>query len=309
MKNKIQRGFEQASELGKKVAVDTKDNVHTIIGKIQDENTKALLKKYNPVFPDEFFAEGFSIPNMIVIVDDASRKSIEVCKGAIGWINVEKDMEVLYLYDEAVKDSGLQFIPVASCDSVFYVDGFDRTKYVKLDNYYENMQTSKLAELEHIAFSLGAKSYLVELEESLKMEASIGFKAFEKLELPIGASKKGTSSSYESGVDSKEAVSNRVLKQATFTNGAEPVQPKLKWFKHDAAINNLIDMRLSGKIIDNSMQEYSIKIEGSAYSCMGARTAAKIDAAVGKLGAGTGYNMSKQEKKESKKSLIYKIVF
>ena len=171
------------------------------------------------------------------------------------------------------------------------------------------MQASKLAELEHIAFSLGVKSYVVELEESTKKETSNKKKAFEKMELPIGASKKKASSSFESQADVKESVNNKVLKQANFENGADPVQPELKWFKHDDQINNIINMRLSGQIKNNSMKDYSVKLEGSAYSSMGARTAAKIDAALGKIGSDAGYDISRQEKEETRKKLVFKMQF
>lgn len=309
MRNKIQQGIEQVTTIGKKVATDTKENVQNLLEKIQDENTKALLKKYNPVFPSEFFSENFSYPNMIVIVDDAVRKNIAVCKGSIGWKSFVKDIEVLHLYDEAIKDSGLQFVPVPSCDSIYYVDGFDRKKYIKLDNYFENAQNSKLAELEHIAFSLGAKSYTVELEESSTKERIATKKVFEKVELPVGTSKKKAESSADNSSESKETISKKVLKKATFTNGAVPVQPELKWFKYDDEMTNLIKMRLSGQINDNSMRDYSISLEGSAYSSIGASTAAKIDAAVSKLESGAGYNISNQEKQENKKKLVFKIQF
>ena len=159
------------------------------------------------------------------------------------------------------------------------------------------------------AFSLGAKSYTVELEESSTKERIATKKAFEKVDLPIGTSKKKAESSADSSSESKETISKKVLKKATFTNGATPVQPELKWFKYDDEMTNLIKMRLSGQINDNSMRDYSISLEGSAYSSIGASTAAKIDAAVSKLESGAGYNISNQEKQESKKKLVFKIQF
>lgn len=314
MKEKFQKSMEQmnnamgqVAEKSKQVAVGTKENMQHLAVKFQDENTKVLLKKYNPVFPDDYSMEG--LPNMIVIVDDAVRKDIEVCKGAIGWKSNQKGVEVFHLYDEAVEFSGLKFVPMASCDAVYYVDCFDRSKYIKLDGYFDSMQNSKVAELEHIAFSLGVKRYSIELQESSAEERSASKKAFENVKLPFGATKKNVTSSAEASVEAKNISHMKMLQHAEFEKGAEPVQPNLKWFKHDDKINNLIAMRLSGQINDNSMKNYTFELEGSVYSSIGASTAAKIDAAVSKIGAGASYDMTSKEKKESNRKLVFKIEF
>ena len=316
MKNKLQEGIKQVgnaaiqvSEKSKQMANSTMENVHQLSAKIQDESYKAMLKKYNPVFPEVYNSDSFTVPNLIVIVDDAVRKGIEVCEGSIGWLSTQKDVAILHLYDEAVEFSGLKFVPVASCDSVYYVDNLDRNRYIKLDGYFDRMQNSKLAELEHIAFSLGAKRYTVEMQESTKEHSKSMKKAFENVKLPIGKSKKGVSSSAEINYESLSQTSKKVLKEAEFANGAEPVHPNLRWFKLDDEINNLIDMRLSGQIKNNEMKRYSIELEGSDYSNISAGTAAKIDAAVSKINAGAGYDMVSQHKKESSRQLVFKIEF
>ena len=59
MKNKLQESLKQVgnaavqvSEKGKQMANSTMENVHQLSAKIQDESYKAMLKKYNPVFPE-----------------------------------------------------------------------------------------------------------------------------------------------------------------------------------------------------------------------------------------------------------------
>jgi hypothetical protein len=61
--------------------------------------------------------------------------------------------------------SGLQFIPMATCDAVYYVDSFDRTKFIKADSYFKKIQEERVAELEHIACCLGAKWCYIEVVE------------------------------------------------------------------------------------------------------------------------------------------------
>ena len=123
------------------------------------------MKKYNPLFVEEYNSPEFFVPNIISIVDDAVRRDIDVCKGAISWRENKKGTEVLFLYDEFVEKSGLKFIPAPQCDEIYYVDTFDRKCFVKLDYIFQKTHQEKLAELEHIAYALGAKSCSIEIEE------------------------------------------------------------------------------------------------------------------------------------------------
>ena len=173
MKNKLQVGLKnineavaQAGEKSRQLVDTTKENAQKLHEKIQDENQKKLLKKLNPVFWDDYNADTFSMPYMIVITTDMDRRDIELCTGAIGWKSTQKDMEILHLYDKSVVETGLNFIPAPTKDSFYYVDDLDRSRYIKLDNYFDTMQEAMVAELAHIAFSLGAKSYAIDLEES-----------------------------------------------------------------------------------------------------------------------------------------------
>lgn len=79
------------------------------------------MKKYNPLFPEEYNSDDFHVPNIICIVDDAVRRDIDVCQGAIGWRENKKDTEVLFLYDEFVEKSGLKFVPAPVCDEIYYI--------------------------------------------------------------------------------------------------------------------------------------------------------------------------------------------
>lgn len=87
--------------------------------KNKNEALLRKIKKYNPLFPETYMSEAFNLPNMIQIVDDAVRHGIDVCEGAIGWLNSESGMEVLHLYDEAVEMSRIQFVPNVECNAIY----------------------------------------------------------------------------------------------------------------------------------------------------------------------------------------------
>ena len=61
------------------------------------EELKEELKKYNPVFPQDYKSESFALPYVVRIVDDVVRKDVEVCQGSIGWLSKEGEMQVFHL--------------------------------------------------------------------------------------------------------------------------------------------------------------------------------------------------------------------
>ena len=153
-------------DFSKKAAADAKVGVAAMVEKSKADSYARRMKKYNPLFPDQYKSESFNLPNIIMIVDDAVRRGIDVCEGSIGWLRKENDVEILCLYDEAVTFSGLQFVPAATCDSVYYVDSFDRKRFVRLDCLFRKSHEEKIAELQHIAYCLGAKNCSIQIRET-----------------------------------------------------------------------------------------------------------------------------------------------
>ena len=313
MKIDLQKGKERvgnvvgkAANLGLKAVDGAATRVQTFAEKVQSDNLKAQLKKYNPVFPSQYNDTSFNLSNLIVIVDDAVRKDIEACKGAIGWKAQVKGVEVFYLYDEAVATSGIRFIPAAVCDSIYYMDVHDRKSFVRLDSYFDRMRESKLAELQHIAFSLGAKKYSVEMIETSSEKRTINQNGSISKKDSRGDTPVTINTAEESSLSEGNKSHREALAQAEFEGDMKPTQPVLRWFVHDDNINNLINMRCSG---ENQMNVYQIVIRGSDYASMAASTAAKIDAAVGGLGLSATFSMQSNVIEERSKVMRFRIEF
>ena len=297
MKNKLKDGFKQI----KNIALE---NAHDVAVKVQDENRKALLKKYNPIFLEDYPTENFGI---IVITDDSNRKDVDVCKGAIGWKSTNKDMDVLHLYDTAIDKLGLKFLPTPTKESFYYVDELDRSRYIKLDSYFDTMQEAMVAELAHIAFSLGAKKYSIDLEEISSETIFNGKKANVNIKNPFGAAKGNADASAD--FSSEIRSSKNIANDSNFSTGAPPVHPNLRIFKNNDMINNLIDMRMKGQLNKNSMGGHSIRIKKSNYSNINSSIASKIDATVNKINAKASCKLEKKRKKEEIQILVYRIEF
>ena len=289
--------------IGKKAAEGAKTGVTAIVEKAKADELARKLRKLNPLFPEQYKADTFTRPNIIIIVDDAVRKGVELCEGAIGWLSKENDSEVLYLYDEAVEFSNVQFVPSAVCDSVYYVDQFDRNRYVRTDCIFDKAQEEKVAELEHIAFCLGAKRCAIDIEESVS-------DAKEKKPATNAEGKMGNYSitgKAESEEEQKSGRKTHIHNEVVFSGFRKVKQPTLKWFAYDEGIKTLIDICCSGK---RKIKSKKLEFFGSSFATMSQKTAGTLDCVMkGGAAAGMGISMSAKAKKEHRSKLVLHLEF
>ncbi len=125
-------------------------------------------------------------------------------------------MEVFRLYDEAIAFSGLNFIPAAVCDAIYDVDIHDRSRFIRLDCYFEKMQESKLAELKHIAYSLGAKKYSVEMYDTTSEQRTVKQKGKINVKNGVGALKNSVNASEERELTAENKTQRKALPLLNF---------------------------------------------------------------------------------------------
>lgn len=287
---------QRSAEIVKKGAIDISD-------KMKNVGYQNRLKKYNPLFPAVYHSEAFHIPNIIVIVDDAVRKNIDVCVGAIGWLGKVSDTEVLYLYDEAIEESGLMFIPMPQCDAIYYVDLFDRKRFVRSDAIFSNAHEGQVAELRHIAERLGAKSCSIEIREEVKK--------YSKMDIKVSAEehRKGIADIEENAEQNYENHSHNLQSgkiTSVFSGSDEPQIPELKWFKYNDSIKGLIEMRMSG---NNVSKSETFQFTGMSTSALSQKAAYALDAAINGIGVKANSSISKKMDQESKKTIYFNIEF
>ncbi|MBE6661668.1 MAG: hypothetical protein E7606_00140 [Ruminococcaceae bacterium] len=299
----VLKGFvNKAADVGKKAVDGVQKGVKDIAEKNKNEAHLRKIKKYNPLFPEDYTKESFNLPNMIQIVDDAVRRGIDVCEGAIGWLSSESGMEVLHLYDEAVTMSKIQFIPNVECDAIYYVDNFDRNRFIKVDCIFSRAHDERLAELKHVAHSLGAKRCSIEMVEG---DSEVQSQSL-KMGVASGLGKLKSNESYEHSASSKRFEQRRGRILAEFEGNNAPQKPELKWFANDDNVKRLIEMRCTSS---NSIKSELLELEGSSSAAMSQKTASAIDIAVSKIGTKSNFNMEKHATKENHSKLIFCIEF
>ena len=278
--------------ISKKAADGVQQGTRNLVEQAKKSLHEKKMKKYKPLFPETFKNENFCIPNVIAIVDDAVRRDIEVCEGAIGWIDKVNDVEILYLYDEWVEQSGIQFVPVWKCDNVYCVDNFDRNRYINSNCVFGKATEEKLAELENVAYSLGAKCCSVEITETnrevVDQNAKIKVKTHNSEEFVLSAK--------NSNKHSCKTVSN-------FEGHNSPKKPDLKWFLHDDNVKGLIEKRCNDIY---SIKSKILELSGACCTTMTRKTACAIDKILKISGS---ISMEQQAVKEHSSMLIFEVEF
>ena len=283
--------WQKASDLGKKAADGIQKGVKDISEKTKEEIFEQRLKKYNPLTAKEFKSKGFSLAKVIKIVSNDDVQEIDVCEGAIGWRDRSGAAEVLYLSYDYVKSSNINFFPSANINEVYCVDQFDSSRYIQADSVFGKAHEERLAELERIAYMLGAKTCTIELVEGEKTDKSNG----------MGGGVMLLSASAQKKIGTEKNKSGRTVSH--FNGNNEPRRPELKWFKNDMNILALIDMRCSG---DNSIKSRSLTLEGSNFASVSKNVAAAVDV-IKKFKASASMEQKADEEHSSK--LIFDVEF
>lgn len=280
----------KATEISKKTAVKLQEGAETFSEQTKKSLYEQRMKKYNPLFAETFCSEQFRLPNVIEIVDDVVRRGIDVCEGSIGWTDKINDVEILHLYDEWVKESKIQFLPLAKCDAVYCVDPFDKKKFINVNSAFERTTSEKLAELENIAYCLGAKSCSIEIAETNTQLDNARLKMSAKSNLDI--------SSFSNQRD-KQGGKN----VSYFEGNNTPTRPTLKWFAYDDNITGLIEMRCSG---NNSIKSKVLELNCSSSVTMSQKAALAIDKI---LKVKASMSMEKKSIQEHCSKLIFEVEF
>ena len=307
----VSTALQKTTELGKKAVGSVQQSAKALSDKSRADAYLRKMEKYNPVFPEQYESEEFHIPNMIVIVDDAVRRGIDVCEGAIGWLSKEKvgktdEIEVFHLYDEVADKVGFKFIPAAICDAVYYVDTYDHSRFIKVDCIFDIAHKERLDELAHIANCLGAKRCVVEISEMSAEKKVENKKASfsEGLQTKFGKASSKERAERQMTQQGKRSRVGRI--ETVFEGNTKPSRPELKWFSHDEGIKKFIESVCSGK---NPTKQQTLSIFGSTVAAMSQKAAYSIDAAVGNLGGGGSSSMEAQLMTESETKLEFTIEF
>jgi hypothetical protein len=285
----------------KMLASEIKKGAKDISDKNKENRYNKRLQKFNPLFEDEYKSPSFHLPNIICIVDEAIRRDIDVCEGAIGWREMKQNEEVLYLYDEYIQQSGITFVPNATCNAIYYVDVFDRTRYINTDSIFQFSHDAKVAELENIARCLGAKKCTIHMVNQERQRDKRMSQSDTNVKVPyMGKNSVAVGEKSESASDYMTKFESK--SEAVFKGLRKAEMPELKWFAHDPNIQNLINFRLTeGKKISSK----ELQLSGASSATLSRKTAVSIDAVAKDMGVKQSNSLETKSVKESSQTIYY----
>lgn len=263
---------------------------------------------YNPLFAEDYFSTDFDMPKLVVIADEDARKGVEVCDGAIGWLNTRRIPEIIFMYEEFVPRCNVRFSPRPMCGGVYYRHPFESDLYLQVKDYLKICKRDQLTELKNIACLLGAVHCSVEVHQEKGLFGSVAASRNSHAQAKVGKERASTdvSQSLDANCTSNETLN--IVMSESFEPGATPRRPELKWFAHDNEILSLIEKRCNPNA-GGVLNSYSIDITASTSSSISIDLASSIDASLGAAKVKAGGSLSSGLKKEEKKRFVYKIEF
>ncbi len=244
------------------------------LGSWLDQTKREMeLKSLRPIFEEDLNSPEFAMTKMIRVAKmDKKHAESEVCKGSIGFISEQKGVTVINIYTDKADLYGLTYYPDRDSE-IYYVDPFDRDRYVALDDYFHYLKVARVNELQRIAQDLGARHFRVTYKEDMRAEVEnhqkAGFKAVQK------NLKANEAAEVEHSMREKNSSTIEIAAEMECI-GHDPVEPKLVYFQKDDSIKNLIRLRMS----DNPVKHQKFSLYCSQSSGIRVNDAAKIDAAL-----------------------------
>lgn len=268
----------------------------------QEENQrKADLERLKPMFQEDFKEDEFVLPKMIRVAGiDKAHADSAACKGSVGYKSVMDDMTVVTIFRDYVDGFGLSFYPELE-NGVFYVDPCDRDHYVSLDDYFSFLKMQRVAELQRIAQSLGAKHFRVISRERTQAMSSSSIDAAAS----VKAVGQGGGAGYSHSESNSSMTSMSIEAEMRFP-GHAPIKPELHYLKKEINVINLIEMRMDPL---SPLQHQHISIEMINSSGIKVKDAVKIDAMMKAMKVSANTSIISEAQNEAKRILEYEIEF
>ena len=274
-----------------------------IKGELERKVQEAERRTLQPIFVEDLEKADFLMPKLLRITEmDKRRAESEICKGSIGYMSIQKELPVISIYRDHVKDYGLTFLPDAESD-IYYVDPSDRNQYIALEEYFGYMKVARINELQKIAQDLGAKHFRVTYSEkkvSFTENKSAAKGKIENKGVKMSAAINNDHDIKENDISSVEIAAEMICP------GHEPLQPTLYYLQREQSILSLIQLRMD-KASPIMHQRFMLKLSNS--SGIKEKEAIKIDAALKEMKFTCNTTMASEARNEARRYFEYEIDF
>lgn len=283
------------------------ENIKTKAEEVREEIERNFLK---PVFPNEFISNHYEVPDMLRIISgDTKHESSKACEGSIGFIDVIQGYKVLNIYkkdidvffEKEIEGYKMHLNPTVDFD-FFHVHPCNKHVYINMNDYFESVKQDKIAELQKIAYDLGAKEVTINYLEETKTLTGNKYKATAKAKV----AKKNANGKIDinNKTSRKNSYSEDIIEH--YEGSDNPKKPNLVYFRNSKSIENLIEERINGS---HGVHEIDKIIKCSTSLGIKKSEAAKIDAAFKFYKIQGNASVSSEVEEENRTIFKYHIVF
>lgn len=286
------------SEIADSVGNTMKKRAQTLRETAEERSRMLELKALNPIFLETLNDTEFLVSKFVRITErDKKHSESEVCKDSIGFVSEQKGLRIVNIFQDSVDAFGLLFYP--DCGNEFYyVDPSDRDCYIALDDYFGYLKLARINELQKLAQDLGAKHFRVTYKEEKTAFSEKKVKA-------KGSGIEMVAVDVEHNYNDKEYSIAEIAAEMEF-HGHEPINPEVKYLKHDPSIKTLIAMRMD-ETAPLLHQKFMLKLSNS--SGLKESEAVKIDAVLKGMKCAGNTTVVSEVQNESRRYLEYEIDF
>ncbi|MBQ8994337.1 MAG: hypothetical protein IJ091_00820 [Oscillospiraceae bacterium] len=281
------------------VATWVRDETEVVVGKVSEEIDKRDDEKYGPIYIDDNITN-YRMPAMLYITEKERVMNIPKYKDAIAFDLSLKGGKVLTIKPDRAGLFPCKYSPSLQ-EGIYYVHPVNQNRYIDLDDYFTTLNTERVAELRHIAQSLGATHFSVIIKEEKttisKIEKGGGVKG--------GVGKQHADVKAEHNASIKEYSYIGIADESDFL-GKEPVMPELCLWASDQQIRSLIQSRMDK---DSPLLKTKYTLNYNTSSGIKVKDAGKVAGLLKQLKFEGSANIVSQAEKESKRVLEYEIEF
>ena len=308
---KIKQGADTASEVAAKALKQGSDYTAAAAEKLKQgaeyigeaaDNAQEAYKnwRYRPIFADNLVhGDNAWLPEMLNIKNTDARTRVEGFSNVVGFDEHCLEKPIVTILSSYASEMDLEFMPTLAED-VYYVDPFDKHRYIQIDQYFATLEQERIEELISVAQDLGAK--YIEISYSKDQSQSTGTKG----EQSATAKTKKSTVDGSAGASAEHAQTERsviTVKKSMNLPGMEPKLPTLRHFKNDIEINSIIDRRLHK---ENAIKgDYRCELNFNTSSGIKASNAVNVEGALKKVGIKLKgkYKISEEVSKEDSQKL------
>lgn len=259
-------------------------------------------KLLNPITISEFEEVAVKSPKIIRLLETNPHAGKEACENAIGFNSTIVKTKVLELVKGEFPEDRFTFYPNQS-ELIYLRNPYVENMYLSLNSYFEYIKKARIAELENIANSLGAKYVKVTYKEEEKKFVSVAREENFGVKLPKGKAKEEPSAKEEFSLSSKQLVELEIASENVFAGHNNPVRPELVYFKGDLTIEGLINAVMG----DNPTKEKKFTLKYNRNTDLSLDAAEGIDAVLGKLKIKASASVKSEVENENRLYLGYEI--